>query len=233
MKKLNTKELSKQTAELLRSMIQKKNMQPGDRFPSERELIELFGVGRSTVREAVKILVAENLLEIHRGNGTYISKCPGLVKDPLGLQYSPQQKLLQNLFEARAIIEPQIAALAAERAEPEDVKKLEDAMLAHSSCNGKENIAEADIRFHTALTNCCHNEVLQRFVPLVIEAIQEGGCETAEVPNSWENAKEYHKEIYEKVKCGDGEAARQAMMKHLKQTAKEANIRLNIGGTKK
>lgn len=230
MKTIDTRELSKQIAEQMRSVIQEKQMQPGSRFPSERELIDYFNVGRSTVREAIKILVAENLLEIRRGKGTYISQYPGRVRDPLGLQYSPQQKLLQNLFEARAIIEPQIAALAAVRAEPEDIACLQQALQEHLTCTDTIRNAELDVKFHTALTQCCHNEVLQRFVPLVIEAIEEGRVETATVPNSWENAKQYHEKIFKMIQCRDADAARFEMMQHLMQTAKEANIHIKLGG---
>lgn len=225
-----TKELSNQLAEQMRSIIQKKQMQPGSRFPSEKELIERFNVGRSTVREAIKILVTENLLEIRRGKGTYISQCPGRVKDPLGLQYSPQQKLLQNLFEARAIIEPQIAALAALRAEPKDIECLQQVLEEHLTCTDKSKNAELDVKFHKAVTMCCHNEVLQRFMPLVMEAIQEGRVETEAVPYSWENAKQYHKRIFEMIESGDAEAAKSEMKQHLLQTAKDANIKIQLGG---
>lgn len=223
------RELSEQTAVRLRGMIREKQMRPGDRFPSERELIEQFGVGRSTIREAIKVLVAENLLEIRRGTGTFISQTMGIAKDPLGLQFTPEKTLLQNLFEARFIIEPQIAALAARRATPEDLDRLERALIQHLSCEDESRHAALDVEFHTALARCCHNDVLQRFLPVVIEAIAEGRSQTAAVPGTWDNAKAWHREIFLSVQRGADKDAQEQMLKHLMQTAKEANI-THLGG---
>lgn len=86
----------------------------------------MFGVSRSTVREAIKLLIAENVVEIQRGKGTFVTLQPGLSKDPLGLEFANQKKLLDNLMETRMMIEPQIAYLAAQRATQANIDKLAD-----------------------------------------------------------------------------------------------------------
>ena len=93
-----TKELSDIAAKRLREMIIQKQMKSGDRLPSESELGEMFGVSRSTVREAIKLLIAENVVEIQRGKGTFVTLHPGVSKDPLGLEFANQKKLLDNLM---------------------------------------------------------------------------------------------------------------------------------------
>jgi GntR family transcriptional repressor for pyruvate dehydrogenase complex len=230
MRGIPSRELSDQTASRLREMILERQMQPGDRFPSERELIESFGVGRSTIREAVKLLVAENLVEIRRGTGTYISHLPGVSKDPLGLQFAPQQNLLQNLFEARVLIEPQIAYLAAQRATPEDIVRLSGILQQFLACGDPALHTQLDIQFHTALAQCTGNAVLHRFLPVICEGIYEGRSKTATVPGSWERAKEWHVKIFHSVQGGDAEGARKETYGHLMQTAQEANIIINLGG---
>lgn len=230
MPQLQSPELSAQTAQSLREMIVVRKMQPGDKFPSERELMERFGVSRSTTREAVKLLVAENLVEIQRGKGTYIARQPGLVRDPLGLRFVPPHQALQNLMEARILIEPSIAELAARRATPEDIRQLEEILQRIISNMDPEKHTELDISFHTALAQCTHNDVLHRFLPVICEGIYEGRGETEGLPGSWENALGWHVRIFRAAQCGDAQTARQAMLGHLRQTAEEANITIDLGG---
>lgn len=223
-------ELSTQMAQSLREMIAARNMKPGDKFPSERELMEQFNVSRSTAREAVKLLVAENLVEVRRGKGTYITRRPGLIKDPLGLRYVGGSQVLQNLMEARILIEPPIAALAALRAQPEDIQRLEKILYKQISNMDPALHEGMDVDFHTALAQCTHNDVLHRLLPVIREGIQEGRGETEGLPGSWENALSWHVRIFRAAQCGDAQAARQAMLGHLMRTAEEANIKIDLGG---
>lgn len=217
-------------AQSLREMIVARNMKPGCKFPSERELMEQFNVSRSTAREAVKLLEAENLVEIRRGKGTYITHRPGLIKDPLGLRYVGGPQVLQNLMEARILIEPSIAALAALRAQPEDIQRLEKILHEQIASMDPAQHAAMDVDFHTALAQCTHNDVLHRFLPVICEGIQEGRGETEDLPDSWEIALSWHVRIFRAAQCGDAQTARQAMLGHLTCTAEEANIKIDLGG---
>ena len=113
------------TAQKVKTMIIQREMKPGDRLPTEKELADLFGVSRSTLREAMKFLRAENVVVIRQGSGTFVSAGTGIGEDPLGLHFTNQEKLIQNLFETRMLIEPQIAGLACQRATPQDVRNLQ------------------------------------------------------------------------------------------------------------
>ena len=112
------------TAQKVKSMIIQRGMKPGDRLPTEKELTELFGVSRSTLRESMKFLRAENVVVIRQGSGTFVSTGTGIGEDPLGLHFTNQEHLLANLFETRLLIEPQIAGLAVQRATPQDIRNL-------------------------------------------------------------------------------------------------------------
>ena len=224
------KQLPLQAAMQLRQMIMNKQMRPGDQLPSETELGIMFGVSRSTVREAVKLLVAENVVEIHRGRGTFVSAQPGVGKDPLGLDFANQKNLLQDLLETRLMIEPQVAALAAQRAKQRDIDMMETLLQsAEKDSEWHKNHAGLDIQFHSLVAQCTQNEVIHRFLPIVCESIREGFYETVTIKGSQERAKQAHFNIYMAIKNRDPAAARLETEKHILSTAKDANIIL--GGT--
>lgn len=223
------KELPATAADRLRTMIVEQNMQPGDRFPSESELTSLFGVGRSTVREAIKLLIADNVVEIRRGNGTFIANRPGVGRDPLGLHFADQNKLLQNLLETRLILEPPLARLAALRATSRDIGMLAEVLeQMHTTLDPKEMHAELDIKFHSAVAQCTQNEVLHRFLPIVCESIREGYYETVTIEGSHQRALVCHQRIFEAIKNHDPDLAQQATEQHILMTAKDA--KLDLGG---
>ena len=100
----------------------------GQQLPNEFDLAEQLGVGRGTVREAVKILVSRNILEIRRGCGTFVCSHPGRVEDPLGFSFvRDKKKLALDLCEVRMMLEPEIAALAAARATDQEIESLRKA----------------------------------------------------------------------------------------------------------
>ena len=125
---IHTKDTSlpEQTAEQISKLIVEQRLTSKDKLPSEFELAELLHVGRGTVREGVKLLVARNVLEIRRGKGTYIAQNPGEIPDPLGFAYYPDQlRLAMDLVEIRGQMEPWVARTAAERADSESLKIYE------------------------------------------------------------------------------------------------------------
>lgn len=225
---LLTGELPVIAANRLREMIAVRDMKPGDRFPSELELVEMFGVGRSTVREAIKLLTAENIVEIHRGKGTFITANPGMVKDPLGLNFTNQKRLLKNLMETRMMIEPQIAYLAAQRAKAENIQKISEIMQKmHDANNLKIDYTQYDVAFHTAVAECTQNDVLHRILPIICESIREGYLETVNVEGSFQRAIISHNSIYEAIQKGEAELAKFETEKHLRQTLKDSKL---LGG---
>lgn len=221
---VSNEELSSVAAKKLREMIIEKGMQPGDRLPTENELGIMFGVSRSTVREAIKILTAENVVQIQRGRGTFIAMRPGITKDPLGLEFTNQTKLLDNLLETRMMIEPQIAYLAAQRATSGNIDHLaqiiEKVKLAG---NGKADHTPYDIAFHTAVAECTQNDVLHRILPIICESIQQGYFMTANVPGSYERAIQSHINIFRSIVDKDSENAKNETEKHLRQTIDDLN----------
>ena len=103
------KNLSNEVSNLIIEMIQDNKYEPGSKLPNEMELSEMFNVSRTTIREAIKSLASNNIVEIVRGKGTFVAEKPGLVNDPLGVSFIRDKNLILSLFETRLLIEPKVA----------------------------------------------------------------------------------------------------------------------------
>ena len=122
-----TKTLAEQVADGIMNLIQETPYKAGDKLPTEKELCESTGAGRNTVREALKILASRNVLEIRQGAGTFVSEKQGIPDDPLGFSMvNDHVKLTKDLLQVRIMLEPQIAALAAQCAKEHEIKELEE-----------------------------------------------------------------------------------------------------------
>lgn len=215
----STEMLPAKTARNIKQMIIQQKMKPGDRLLCETDLMKMFGVSRSTLREALKFLKAENVIEIKRGNGTFISDATGVGEDPLGLNFINQHHLINNLLEARLLIEPQIAELAVQRATEQNIKCLAEIIDKMKYMDVNNDLAtELDVQFHTAIAECTQNDVLSRIVPIINESIRQGRSETVCVAGSYERAKKSHVAIYEAIVRKDLMAARYFAERHVWET---------------
>lgn len=171
--KQTSKPLPQLVSEEIEKLIVLGEFKPGDRLPSEYELAQRLGVGRSTVREATKALVSRNILEVHRGNGTFVCEQTGLVQDPLGLRFQPDKKRLGlDLCEVRLMIEPEIAALAAQKATEEEIARMQalcDAI--EEKVRRNENYGALDQQLHTLWAACTRNAIMPNLVPILSQAI--------------------------------------------------------------
>lgn len=207
------------TAQKVKNMIIQREMKPGDRLPTELELVDQFGVSRSTLREAMKVLSAENVVVIRQGSGTFVSHGTGIGEDPLGLNFTNQSKLIKNLFETRMLIEPNIAALAAQRATPEDIRKLKSLVMEMNQAQVNSSaMAEMDVQFHTAVAECTHNDVLIRVVPIINESIRRSHMETHDDPESFKRAKRSHMGICKAIAESEYMNARFLAERHVWET---------------
>ena len=121
------KSLPEKLADDIVNYILEEKMQPGDRLPNESVLAEKMKAGRSSVREAMKLLASRNIVTIRQGSGTYISSTPGIVEDPLGFTFiGDKQKLAADLLEIRFLLEPSIAARAASYATDDEISRISE-----------------------------------------------------------------------------------------------------------
>ncbi|ADN01578.1 FadR/GntR family transcriptional regulator [Spirochaeta thermophila] len=211
--------LSREIADHIKDLIRRKKLNPGEKLPNEIELAQLFGVSRPTIREAIKTLVSQNIIEIVRGKGTYVSRTPGLQEDPLGLEFLMDENLQLALIEVRLIVEPPVAKLAAERRTPEDIARIEEilARMEQEIRDGQIGLVP-EMEFHRSLAEATRNPVIMRLVPLITDAIRKIYGEAPRTLEEHREALEEHRDILSHIREGHGEKAGQAMKHHLEKS---------------
>ncbi len=151
------------------------NLTAGDKLPTEMELSKLLGVGRNTVREALRLLLSRNIVVIRQGAGSFVSDKNGISDDPLGFfMVDDRKKLIEDLLQARVIIEPQIASVAAQNRTEEELARLEEALKnVEQAMTERSNFSVEDGEFHTCIANCTHNRVIAELIPVITKGIAE------------------------------------------------------------
>lgn len=196
-------------------LIRQKRYAPGDRLPTEVELSELLGVGRNTVREAVRILVSRNIITVRQGSGTFISEKLGVADDPFGFSLvENRRKLTRDLIQIRAILEPPIAALAAQNATDEEVEALRKILVEiEELIEKREDYAQKDVEFHEQIANCSHNSVMSNLVPVIGNGVAVFAREVQST--EYKQTLISHRAIYEAIRNRRAVEAQQAMYFHL------------------
>ncbi len=208
--------------------IEKKYL-PNDKLPSEKILSEQLGVSRTTLREAIKMLVANGVLTIERGRGTFVTTNPNSQNDPFGISYlDDKKKLVLNWFEMRLMFEPSVVKLAVMRATEEDIEeiiKFEQEALVEATNNKPFQIA--DQNFHAAIAKATHNNVIESMLPTLGAAIKDAidtAYYTGRDKLSAENAITYHHMIADFIKKRDADGASLAMYYHIKRGMIDINL---------
>ncbi|HHV10384.1 MAG TPA: FadR family transcriptional regulator [Clostridiales bacterium] len=165
--------LTEQIEDQILDYIAKEKIEPGKKLPNEFVLAEKFGVGRSTLREAVKLLVARGVLEVRHGSGTYVASPIPLDDDPLHLRgIDDKISLAMDLVDVRLILEPEIAALAALNATEEDIEKLiRLCNIVEEKMIRDEPYIKEDIEFHSYVARCSKNLVMEQLIPIIDTAV--------------------------------------------------------------
>jgi DNA-binding FadR family transcriptional regulator len=213
--KKNEKSLPELVSEQIRQLIIDQHMEIGSKLPNEYELCQQLNVGRGTVREAVKLLVARNVLEIQRGRGTFIANNTGVIDDPLGLAYlDDEERLARELFQIRMQLEPWIAELAAISATDDDIKNIKKWQTeVELLLNEEKNYLPADQQFHISIANCTKNRILPMLIPVVTYSVHLFG--KLNQHKLIEETIETHRSIVAAIETHDSVAARAAMKNHL------------------
>lgn len=194
------------------------NMQPGDKIPTEAELIQMLGVSRSTVREAVRRLETRNILEVRQGAGTFVSDKRGVPEDPLGITLIGMgvESALQ-LSDVRLTLEPEFAALAAMKATREQMLQLQECCEQVEDCIRRgENYRNEDIAFHNCIASCSGNQVLENIVPVISSSIKISIQQTEDAYRQY--TFEEHRQILASILRRDPIGARYGMAAHLNRS---------------
>ena len=189
----------------------------GDRLPSEAELAERFGVGRSSIREAMRALHLLGVIEVIQGKGTFVRQ-PSLL--PLMIDWSriAQMGIITEVMETRRFIEVLLAQLAAERATEEDIANLRAALeRCRASISNLDSDIEAGVNFHLTLADAAHNQVLALMYRTIYDLYLETARRTRVTPEAAQSRVQDHERIFQAIVDRDPNAAAQAMTEHLEK----------------
>ena len=201
----------------VKGMIAEGRLKSGDQLPPERDLAEKFVVSRTSVREALRALESLGLIEIRPGEGTFVREVSiDALIGPLALVMTSQRAAIGELFEARRVLEPAIAALAASRATPEEVQEMERILedQAREIAAGRTGLAQ-DAAFHAAIGTAAHNRAITRLVHAIMDLLGQSREESINTPGRAARSHQDHRRIVQAVAQRDSAAARQAMLDHL------------------
>ncbi len=214
--------LSQRTAQILRDMIEKEQVYgSGEKLPNENELSDKLGISRTTLREAIRILVSEGILIVHRGKGTFVAEQMNrYAESRIDMQdFADMKVTLRDLYETRMIFEPEAAALACKRASDEEIahilelgKECQKHLLENPT--GKQRI-ESESAFHGAILKASHNEFISGFMPMLTETIEKTFAMDFNLDVIAEDAYKDHIMIMNFLEKRDAQALKSAVTIHL------------------
>jgi DNA-binding FadR family transcriptional regulator len=208
-------------------MIVSGELPPGSLLPTEPEMSAQFAVSRSVVREALRVLGAKGLIDVRHGSGTRVTTPDRWdTLDPLVLtalrERGASAAVLHDLLEARTIIECEVAALAAQRADTADRAAIDDALARmRAALDDPARFVTGDSAFHLALLRAARNRVLERMTQPMHELLSYAQALTDAIPGVLERALRDHEAIANAIARRDPEGARNAMRAHLAQTQRD------------
>lgn len=219
--------LAEMAAQSILDIIKANHISPGQRIPTEAELTDQLGISRSTVREAVRLLVARNILESFRGSGTYLSQKMGMSEDPLGVSLAGDKlTVARDLLQLRRAVEPFFAGLAAKNRSEEEVVKLQsiylqqkELLLHRNSQFTQDEYQEylsLDCAFHETIAVASQNAIVGRLIPIICDSIH-----TMDQSNDKRDAPQSvleHSMILNAIIAGDPIEATEAMTLHMLMT---------------
>ena len=200
----------------IQALVRSGELLPGGRLPPERELARELGVSRSTLREAIRALVAMNILVSRHGDGTYVSSLdPDSLSRPFSFVLETRPALLPHLFEARRLLESACAGLAAERITDEEVAELAE-LAATPDDVGPDELIDRDVALHTAIVRATGNPILAGLAGSIGALGLDSRRDSAGLPGQARRTRVHHKRIVAALRRRAPEEAEAAMAAHLR-----------------
>ena len=202
----------------LERLIHDGELKPGDRLPSERELSEHLGVSRVSIRQALHELEGRGLIDRRPGRGTVVLapvELNGMAGNALSQLVSGTAGEIVRIMELRAVIEPPIAGLAAQRVTKRDVEMLRDLVGRMEREDDFERYAELDRAFHHAISMYTHNPLLSQLTELIAEQIAPSRRTSLQSTARVTTSNEAHRRIFDAIAVGDAHAAEAEAREHV------------------
>lgn len=220
------KRLSDSIADDIMSMIViEKRYLPGDKLPNENELSEELNISRTTLREAIRILVTNGVLEIRRGKGTYVKEDIE-VNNIESLGNLADVKInAKDLYEMRLIFEPEAAYYATIRASDAELKRILDyGTRIEQKIKHNEDRTAVEQKFHKSIVKATHNEFMDKLMPVIYEAIDKGVILSKKKELAIKDTINDHNMIMEFIRNRNPEGAKSAMKIHILHAMRELGI---------
>jgi DNA-binding FadR family transcriptional regulator len=199
--------LADEVAAQLQQQIALGKYKTGEQLPIEPELMKSFGVGRSTIREAIKLLVNAGLLRVQQGLGTFVEGAEG-IKEPLPQRLKRAD--FKDLDEVRQLIEIKIAEKAAAHRTEEDLTEIRQWLAARKKAAADNQLADcidADIRFHTAIAVASKNEVLADLYKTLTIQIKKWFSTIYSDATDFRQTQQLHEQLLKAIEAGDTKKA--------------------------
>jgi len=209
-------------ADRLTTEISSRVLEPGDLLPPERELVASYGVGRSSIREALRMLESRGLIE-SKGNGTFtVASLTNPLDHSLNLLLEAEEADVTELFEVRRILEGECAALAAARRKREQLDRMDAAVEAMAEGLGSElGFIDADLRFHMTVAEASGNRVAAYLMQAIRGLLQQALQSVYHVPGSPDRAIEMHRLILDAIRDRRPDVARARMQEHVESVERD------------
>ncbi len=214
------RKLTETVAEQLLAAI--RDLPPGTKVPSERQLTKELGVGRSTVREALNGLAMLGIVEIRHGQGVFVTGDEAQIGEPSAITAALERGVTNEFIEARLIVEVEVARLAARRRTDEDIARLEAALkVQEARLKGTiDDLVDVAASFNVLLAEAAHNEVLAAMIQSFVSLMVERGPRVYALEGFSEWDLQEHRGLLEAVRDRDPERAARLMREHIEELAR-------------
>jgi GntR family transcriptional regulator, transcriptional repressor for pyruvate dehydrogenase complex len=200
-------------------LIAEGRLKPGDHLPPERELAEVFGVSRTSVRDAIRVLEVRGLVEPRHGEGTVVRQILiDAIVSPLADALTASKDLTADLFDMRKMLEPPLARAAAFRATADDVRALAEIVARQAARAQAGEIAiDEDNAFHYRIATAAKNRVVLRTMDILMDLLRESRVRSLQGPGRAEKSLQGHRRILAAIRRRDPDGAADAMRAHIEE----------------
>jgi GntR family transcriptional repressor for pyruvate dehydrogenase complex len=207
-----------QVVDHIHKLITNGTLQPGDKIPPEREFAQMLKISRASLRTGIGYLAAMGVMKVRHGVGTFVADGPPeLGKSSFSLMGALHGFQAWQMFEARLILESNLAALAAERGRDEHHSALaEEVTEMYATVEEPSDYLIHDIRFHRTIAQASGNPILAALMETITSALYDKRRRTVERSRDLRESAELHREIYKAIRTRKAAEARRLMEQHLR-----------------
>lgn len=215
-KPIARRSLSDEMAQQIVSLISDGHLPPGSRLPSERDLCTQFGVGRSSLREALRCLAIVGVIDVRVGEGTFVAESSRkFVGRMFEWRVISERRDVENLLELRLALESDSASLAADRGDAQDFDRIADVLEKMRTLPDTATFASLDLQFHLLIAQASKNELLYDLLSTIRAQLHKVLLQVVSIRGGAALAYEHHVRIFESLRARDAEAAKRHMRTHI------------------